>query len=180
MGIFYGISIFIHVNKERTECDSSSSYTRVKSESTPVSPPTGQYNLRGIQDGKDRMPARATWPLWLHPLLVRSPQCAIFSRYTMSPLWTLTIFTKYNQIKTCLRNSSRNKSGLMIYITITDHKRFLLYWNFYRVSDWTFKIKPFRDRKVMSKGYHRFCLTDLSEFLNLKVSNLWRGQREER
>ena len=55
MGIFYGISIFIHVNKERTECDSSSSYTRVKSESTPVSPSTGQYNLRGIQDGKDRM-----------------------------------------------------------------------------------------------------------------------------
>ena len=32
----------------------------------------------------------------------------------------------------------------------------------------------------MSKGYHRFCLTDLSEFLNLKVSNLWRGQRERK
>ena len=127
------------------------------------------------------MPARAMWPLWLHPLFVRSPQCAIFSLYTMSLLWTLTIFTKYKQINTCLRNrSGLNKSGLMIYITITDRKLFLLYWNFYRVSDWTFKIKRFRDRKVMSKGYHRFCLTDLSEFLNLKVSNLWRGQRERK
>ena len=127
------------------------------------------------------MPARAMWPLWLHPLFVRSPQCAIFSLYTMSLLWTLTIFTKYKQINTCLRNrSGLNESGLMLYITITDRKLFLLYWNFYRVSDWTFKIKRFRDRKVMSKGYHRFCLTDLSEFLNLKVSNLWRGQRERK
>lgn len=54
MGIFYGISIFRHVNKEQSVTPHLV-YTRVKSESTTVSPPTGQYNLRGIQDGKNRM-----------------------------------------------------------------------------------------------------------------------------
>ena len=36
------------------------------------------------------MPTRAMWPLWLHPLFVRSPQWAIFKLYAMSPLRTLT------------------------------------------------------------------------------------------
>ena len=36
------------------------------------------------------MSTRALWPLWLHPLFVRSPQWAIFKLYAMSPLWTLT------------------------------------------------------------------------------------------
>ena len=40
----------------------------------------------------------------------------------------------------------------MIYIAIIDHRL-------------SFKIKPFRARKVMPNVYHRFFLTDLSEFL---------------
>ena len=48
----------------------------------------------------------------------------------------------------------------MIYITIIDHRLFC-FADTIKVSGWTFKIKPFRARKVMSKVYHRFCLTDL-------------------
>ena len=40
------------------------------------------------------------------------------------------------------------------------------------VSDWTFKIKPFRARKVIPKAYHRFCLTDLSKFLPSQFSSV--------
>ena len=41
----------------------------------------------------------------------------------------------------CLQNRSvLTNFGLMIYITIIDHRLFIC-WNIYRVSDWTFKIK---------------------------------------
>ena len=41
----------------------------------------------------------------------------------------------------CLQNRSvPTNFGLMIYITMTDH-RLLFCWNIYRVSKWTFKIK---------------------------------------
>ena len=67
----------------------------------------------------------------------------------------------------CLQNKpGLNKLGLMIYINYNWwYRPVLLCWNFYRVSDLTFDIKPFRARKVMPKDYHRFCLTDLSKFL---------------
>jgi len=59
----------------------------------------------------------------------------------------------------------------MIYITIVDHRLFCFDETFI-VSDWTFKIKPFRARKVIPKAYHRFCLTDLSKFLPSQFSSV--------
>ena len=64
----------------------------------------------------------------------------------------------------------------MSYIIIIDHRLFFFveqkkYFKIKkkkkkkRASDWTFKIKPLRARKVMPKDYHRFHLTNLGEDL---------------
>ena len=59
--------------------------------------------------------------------------------------------------------SGLNKLGLMIYITITDHRHFCFAETFIKSQTELFKIKPFRARKVMPKAW--CCLTDPSEFL---------------
>ena len=51
---------------------------------------------------KNRMPTRARWPLWLHPLFVMSPQWTIFSLYAMGPWWTITPSTGYFKVFSCL------------------------------------------------------------------------------